>query len=60
MVKNAHLSLSEDDVYIGFDVALSKNGWVIIEGNWGDIMCQQIALKRGLRKEFIDYLYDNK
>lgn len=60
VVRNAHLSLSEDDVYIGFDVALSKNGWVIIEGNWGDIMCQQIALKRGLRKEFIDYLYDNK
>lgn len=56
VVKQAHLALSEDDVYVGFDVALSKKGWVIIEGNWGDIMCQQIALKRGLRSEFIALL----
>ena len=56
VVKQAHLALGEDDVYVGFDVALSKRGWVIIEGNWGDIMCQQIALKRGLRREFIELL----
>lgn len=51
VVKQAHLALSENDVYVGFDVALSKRGWVIIEGNWGDIMCQQIALKRGFYVE---------
>ena len=56
VVKAAHLSLSEKDVYVAFDVALSTKGWVIIEGNWGDIMCQQIALKRGLYDEFVDIL----
>lgn len=60
VVKTAHLALSEKDVYVGFDVALSTKGWVIVEGNWGDIICQQIALKRGLRKEFVELLNDDK
>lgn len=59
VVRQAHLSLSEEHVYVGFDVALSKNGWVIVEGNWGDLMCQQIGLKRGLRSEFIELLNDD-
>lgn len=56
VVKSAHLSLSEEDVYIAFDVALSNKGWVIVEGNWGDIICQQIAMKRGLLNDFVDLL----
>lgn len=59
VVRQAHMALSEEDVYIGFDVALSKNGWVIVEGNWGDLVCQQIGMKRGLRKEFIELLNNN-
>lgn len=36
--------------YVGWDFALSKNGWVVIEGNWGNFLTQY--LKIGMRKEF--------
>jgi hypothetical protein len=54
--KQAHLSLSEKQIYVAFDFALSVNGWVIVEANWGDFVLQQTALKRGLKKEFIQML----
>lgn len=54
--KQAHMSLSEKQVYVAFDFALSAKGWVIVEANWGDFVLQQTALKRGLKKEFIQML----
>ena len=24
-----------DHIYVGWDFALTDNGWVLIEGNWG-------------------------
>ena len=56
IARNAHLSLPENQVYIAFDFALSENGWVIVEGNWGDWILQQTSLERGLRKEFTSLL----
>ena len=48
-----HNSLPEYHKYIGFDFALSQDkGWVLVEGNWGDFICQQATLGRGLKKEF--------
>ena len=54
--QQAHLALSEKQTYIAFDYALSDKGWVIVEGNWGDFILQQTALKRGLKYEFLRLL----
>lgn len=43
-------------VYVSWDFALSNNGWVLIEGNWGEFVCQQMTNKRGLKNEFLNYL----
>ena len=37
--------------YIGFDFALTEEGWILIEGNWGQFV-GQIASKKGIKKEF--------
>ena len=42
--------------YIGFDFALTNKGWSLIEGNWGQFLCQQTSLGRGLKKEFFELL----
>lgn len=42
--------------YIGWDLVLTKNGWVVMEGNYnGDFMFQLIN-DRGFRKEFEDLI----
>lgn len=53
-----HLSLPEDQVYVAFDFALSDKGWVVVEGNWGDWILQQVSFEKGLRREFISLLND--
>ncbi len=54
--RNAHLSLPPDHTYVAFDYALTEKGWILIEGNWGDFVVQQITLKRGLKYEFVSLL----
>ena len=50
--KAVHKSLP-NHLYIGFDFALnSDNQWTLIEGNWGQFVCQQSCLKRGLKNEY--------
>ncbi len=41
--------------YIGWDFALTDKGWVLIEGNWGQ-MVGQYATKVGVKKEFMQYI----
>lgn len=36
--------------YISWDFALTDNGWVLIEGNWGEFVCQQMTNKRDFQK----------
>lgn len=57
LVKKAHLTLPDNQVYVAFDLALSNRGWCIIEGNWGDWFLQQFTRKRGLKKEFVSLLW---
>ncbi len=38
--------------FIGWDMALTPQGWVVVEGNKGEFFAEQIVLSRGLRKEF--------
>ena len=43
--------------YIGWDFALTDEGWVVIEGNWGQFV-HQAALGYGLRPIFDKYIKD--
>lgn len=49
--KSIHLSLPKEFVYVGFDFAHTENGWLLIEGNWGQ-MVGQIATQKGIRSQF--------
>lgn len=55
LVKNVHMNLPDNFIYVGFDFALTDYGWDLIEGNWGQ-MVGQIAEQKGIKKEFDAYL----
>lgn len=42
--------------YVGWDFALTKNGWVMLEGNWGQFLCQQVSGQKPLKKQFISLI----
>lgn len=44
-----------DHKYIGFDFALTDEGWVLIEGNWGQFL-GQYASKSGIAESFKNYM----
>ena len=46
-----HKSLPPQHKYVGFDFALTPNGWVVIEGNWGNFP-HQVCVGYGIRDEF--------
>lgn len=54
-VKEMHLNVMPDHPYIGWDMALTDEGWVVIECNWGQLV-NQYADHIGLKKEFMEYL----
>jgi hypothetical protein len=51
IVDKAHQTMPNHK-YIAYDFALTKDGWVMIEGNWGQYVCQQTATKVGAKKKF--------
>jgi hypothetical protein len=46
-----HESLPKYHQYVGFDFALTPEGWVVIEGNWGNFP-HQVCVHHGIKKEF--------
>lgn len=52
------LAYTTDNRYIGWDLALTDNGWVMVEGNDCGEFIMQIADKVGRKKE-LDRLVDN-
>lgn len=42
--------------YVGFDFALTENGWVLVEGNSLGQFVGQIAEQKGVKKKFLEYL----
>jgi len=42
--------------YVGWDFALTKTGWVLIEGNWGQFL-SEAADKEGIKCKF-DSMFD--
>lgn len=51
LVEEIHRSCMSDHRYIGWDFALTDNGWVLIEGNWGQFLSQYVD-KEGLKTAF--------
>lgn len=45
-----------DHIYIAWDFALTDYGWDLIEGNWGRFRGGQLAGKKGIKKEFLQYM----
>lgn len=53
MATDLMLNVMPDICYVGWDMALSKKGWCVVEGNWaGEFVGDQLGYERGLRKEF--------
>jgi len=55
LTEKVHRSMP-NHLYVGWDFALSKDGWVLIEGNWGEFIAQQSTTNHGYKKEFFEYL----
>lgn len=55
LVEKIHRSMPSGHRYIGWDFAQTENGWVLVEGNWGQ-MLPQIATKKGLKDVFMKYM----
>ena len=51
-VEELHRTVFSKHVYVAWDFALTDDGWVVIEGNWGQFLGQQTANQIGVRKQF--------
>ena len=57
-VEELHRTVFNKHIYIAWDFALTDDGWVVIEGNWGQLLGQQTASQVGVRKEFHELIGD--
>lgn len=58
-VQEMHQTIMPDHPYIGWDLALTDKGWVVIEANWGQFV-NQYADHKGRKKEFLEYVTGKK
>ncbi len=56
LVEEIHRNCMPHHRYIGWDFALTDDGWVLIEGNWGQFLSQYVD-KIGLKSKFMDCMY---
>lgn len=57
-VEKLHKEVFGKHVYVAWDFALTDDGWVVIEGNWGQLLGQQTASQVGVRKQFHELIGD--
>lgn len=57
-VEELHRTVFNKHIYIAWDFALTDEGWVVIEGNWGQLLGQQTASQVGVRKQFHELMGD--
>ncbi len=53
--EKVHKECMPHHLYIGWDFALTNDGWVLIEGNWGQFV-SQYADHIGFRERFVKYM----
>ena len=51
-VEKIHRTIFNQHIYIAWDFALTDDGWVVIEGNWGQLLGYQTASQKGVRYQF--------
>lgn len=56
LVEEVHRKCMPSHIYIGWDFAFTDDGWVLIEGNWGQLLNQYVD-KVGLKEQFIKYMH---
>jgi hypothetical protein len=56
MATEMHMTIMSEHKYIGWDFALTDNGWVVIEGNWGQYVAKQTCTKEDYKPIFEKYL----
>ncbi len=56
LTEEMHRSLPSCHRYVAFDLAHTAQGWVLVEGNWGQMLYNQRGARRGVRKEFLEYI----
>lgn len=54
VVEKAHKKMPQIK-YLAYDMAYSKEGWMMVEANCGQFV-GQFATKQGLKKEFLEYM----
>ncbi len=53
LVEKAHQSLPKHHHFMGWDLAHTDNGWVVVEGNWsGSLSISQAVFGQGCRAEY--------
>jgi len=55
IVEDVHKKCMPHHLYIGWDFALTDDGWVLIEGNWGQFL-SQYSDHVGLKDRFMHYM----
>lgn len=56
VVEELHRTVFPKHIYIAWDFALTDAGWVVIEGNWGQLLGQQTASQVGEKRRFHELL----
>ena len=56
VVEELHRTVFPKHIYIAWDFALTDAGWVVIEGNWGQLLGQQTASQVGEKRKFHELL----
>lgn len=56
LTEEIHRSLPSYHRYVAFDLAHTPQGWVLVEGNWGQMLYNQRGARKGARKEFLEYI----
>lgn len=57
LAKHIHEVAFDKHPHVAWDFAQNANGdWVLLEGNWGQFVCQQIGLGHGVKSEILELL----
>jgi hypothetical protein len=56
ITEQLHRSLPAHHRYVAFDFAHTDKGWVLVEGNWGQLIFNQAGAHKGIRKQFMEYI----